>query len=225
MDDLLRDELLPALALLLRPVDLWSLRPLRRQAAFAVLCPSMLPRLRGFWAAKPENVSEVLRKGPQPSAALLRYVGEQLLIGCHPFVPNELGQTALTWASEYGLEEVLALLLGMAFDQPAHVQQVESNGWYPLFRAAWTGRAACARLLLKAAAHVEGPICRSRYSPLMCAARWGHREVVEALLEASADVKRRNDFGEAGHGRTRSDKVEKSPVRSVLAPSCDARSP
>eukprot|EP00913_Durusdinium_trenchii_P033874 g31710.t1 len=85
MDDLLRDELLPALALLLRPVDLWSLRPLRRQAAFAVLCPSMLPRLRGFWAAKPENVSEVLRKGPQPSAALLRYVGEQLLIGCHPF--------------------------------------------------------------------------------------------------------------------------------------------
>ncbi|CAK8991169.1 unnamed protein product [Durusdinium trenchii] len=103
--------------------------------------------------------------------------------------------------------------------------QVESNGWYPLFRAAWTGRAACARLLLKAAAHVEGPICRSRYSPLMCAARWGHREVVEALLEASADVKRRNDFGEAGHGRTRSDKVEKSPVRSVLAPSCDARSP
>ena len=87
----------------------------------------MLPRLRGFWAAKPENVSEarlkdpqssmlqdvegrtntdtitevfglswlstlwqVLRKGPQPSAALLRYVGEQLLIGCHPFVPNEI---------------------------------------------------------------------------------------------------------------------------------------
>ena len=50
-------------------------------------------------------------------------------------------------------------------------------------------------------------------------------KVVEALLEASADVKRRNDFGEAGHGRTRSDKVEKSPVRSVLAPSCDARSP
>ena len=38
-----------------------------------------------------------------------------------------LGQTALTWASEYGLEEVLALLLGMAFDQPAHVQQVTGS--------------------------------------------------------------------------------------------------
>lgn len=37
MDDLLRDELLPALALLLRPVDLWSLRPLRRQAGNDVL--------------------------------------------------------------------------------------------------------------------------------------------------------------------------------------------
>jgi len=56
---------------------------------------------------------------------------------------------------------------------------VEQNGWYPLFRAAWSGRSTCARLLLAAGADVEGPPgAGSRYSPLMCAARWGHLEVL-----------------------------------------------
>ena len=56
--------------------------------------------------------------------------------------------------------------------------QVEQNGWYPLFRAAWSGRSTCAQLLLAAGADVEGPPgAGSRYSPLMCAARWGHLEV------------------------------------------------
>ena len=34
---------------------------------------------------------------------------------------------------------------------------MEQNGWYPLFRAAWSGRSTCARLLLAAGADVEGP--------------------------------------------------------------------
>eukprot|EP00434_Breviolum_minutum_P002972 symbB.v1.2.002611.t1/scaffold135.1/size305288/31 len=194
MDELFQAQL-PCLAQLLGPVQLWRLRPLKQQVALA-LSPSILTYLRSLWALDgsktEEPLCQVLRERSTSSTPLL--VGERLLrYGTKVLMPDELGQSALTWATEYGLEEILQLLIRASPD----VQQVERNGWYPLIRAAWSGRLHCSRLLLAAKADVEGPAgSGSRYSPLMCAARWGHLEVVKVLLEASADTNRRNRFGE-----------------------------
>ena len=43
-----------------------------------------------------------------------------------------------------GLESVLALLVGPLGVSPAELS-AEENGWDPLFRAAWGGRAGCVR--------------------------------------------------------------------------------
>ncbi|CAE7812107.1 LRRC56, partial [Symbiodinium necroappetens] len=158
-------------------------------------------------------LAEVIHQslGRLEESDLARLVGEKLLLGFpESLAANDLGQTAVTWAADYGLAKVLQLLLSPLCDARSWaLDKVESNGWYPLFRAAWNGRAECAKLLLRAAADVEGVAGAGRYSPLMSAARWGHNEVVGLLLSAAAEPARCNRYGEdawvlakgQGHGQ------------------------
>ncbi|CAE7811293.1 ANKRD50 [Symbiodinium sp. CCMP2592] len=194
-------SLLPAFARLLGPIETWRLRATASIAAATLV--ATLPRLRCLWqvdtASGPE-LAEVIRQslGRLEEADLARLVGEKLLLGFpESLAANDLGQTAVTWAADYGLAKVLQLLLSPLCDARSWaLDKVESNGWYPLFRAAWNGRADCAKLLLRAAADPEGVASAGRYSPLMSAARWGHNEVVGLLLAAAAEPARCNRFGE-----------------------------
>ncbi|OLP91112.1 Leucine-rich repeat-containing protein 56 [Symbiodinium microadriaticum] len=207
-------SLLPAFARLLGPIDTWRLRATASIAAATLV--AMLPRLRCLWQADTASgpaLAEVIHQslGRLEESDLARLVGEKLLLGfAESLAANDLGQTAVTWAADYGLAEVLQLLLSPLCDARSWaLDKVESNGWYPLFRAAWNGRAECAKLLLRAAADVEGVAGAGRYSPLMSAARWGHNEVVGLLLAAAAEPARCNRYGEdawvlakgQGHGQ------------------------
>lgn len=216
---LLRHEgLLPIFTSLLGILDTWRLRPLTGLANHAI-CPSQLYLLRVLWKSSLTgaalNVQQVAETSSRPSIVevmraadpeskgterlqLLQAMGQDLLIDPQAaLAPNSMGQTALTWATDYGMHDFVELLLSHISDaRESALNTVESNGWYPLFRATWSGRSRCAQLLLEARADPEGIQGAGRYSPLMSAARWGHSEIVALLLAASADATRHNRFGE-----------------------------
>eukprot|EP00930_Biecheleria_cincta_P074291 TRINITY_DN61493_c0_g1_i1.p1 TRINITY_DN61493_c0_g1~~TRINITY_DN61493_c0_g1_i1.p1 ORF type:complete len:289 (-),score=30.31 TRINITY_DN61493_c0_g1_i1:17-883(-) len=216
---LLRHEgLLPIFTPLLGVLDTWRLRPLAGLADRAI-CPSQLPSLRAIWrnsssgeisdlketaetSSQPSLVDLVRAADPQSNgkerSRLLQAMGQRLLIDPQAtLAPSAMGQTAVTWATDYGMDDFLELLLSRISDaRETALNTVESNGWYPLFRATWSGRSRCAQLLLQARADPEGIQGAGRYSPLMSAAWWGHQDIVALLLAASADAARRNGFGE-----------------------------
>eukprot|EP00931_Biecheleriopsis_adriatica_P074476 TRINITY_DN48524_c0_g1_i1.p1 TRINITY_DN48524_c0_g1~~TRINITY_DN48524_c0_g1_i1.p1 ORF type:complete len:311 (-),score=50.07 TRINITY_DN48524_c0_g1_i1:36-917(-) len=192
----------------LEPFEVWKLNCPSAKLR-GTLTPNLWEQLRKCWdlTALPCLV-ELVRgadpsMGPKEQASLLRMVGAWLLAdpSCISLF-NAAGQSAISWASDYGLTDVLRLLLSrLAFanncmSRTQLIHSKETNGWYPLYRAAWNGRDDCARVLLAARAHPEG-IEGGRYSPLVAAARWGHVETVAALLQARADANKKNLFGES----------------------------
>eukprot|EP00401_Gymnodinium_catenatum_P018542 CAMPEP_0117513474 /NCGR_PEP_ID=MMETSP0784-20121206/29573_1 /TAXON_ID=39447 /ORGANISM="" /LENGTH=262 /DNA_ID=CAMNT_0005309241 /DNA_START=123 /DNA_END=908 /DNA_ORIENTATION=- len=201
------ETILPVLAASLDPMSMWQLRVLCAKARQA-LSQQLMVQVRNSWdtTTLPPLV-EIVRAAdpgapPSQQKALLQEVGLRLLL--HPEsarLRNSAGQSAISWAADYGLSNVLMLLLSYLawpvrdeeFIQFLHSS--ETNGWYPLYRAAWNGRTACVRQLLAAQADPEGA-GPGRYSPLIAASRWGHEGAVAALLEAEADPTRKNAYGE-----------------------------
>eukprot|EP00747_Dinoflagellata_sp_TGD_P179855 gnl/TRDRNA2_/TRDRNA2_31371_c0_seq1.p1 gnl/TRDRNA2_/TRDRNA2_31371_c0~~gnl/TRDRNA2_/TRDRNA2_31371_c0_seq1.p1 ORF type:complete len:293 (+),score=30.68 gnl/TRDRNA2_/TRDRNA2_31371_c0_seq1:146-1024(+) len=207
------ESLLLPLAALLGPLDTWRLRVLASWPG-RVLLPHQLSQLRTVWCNEADPavpLVDLVRSAdpgaaPQAKRALVKVAGVAMLVRPHSALsPNAAGQTALSWAADYGLEELLGVLISplgalevanrQALDSALNL--VESNGWYPLFRAAWGGRTRCVRMLLEVRADAEGVQGAGRgYSPLMAAARWGHKETVAALLAARAVPSRKNARGE-----------------------------
>lgn len=204
---LICDEVLFSLALMLGPLGTWRLQTVSTRLRKAISIDS-LPHLRKIWISSSIQgdtpLVDLVRAAspsvsPHQQRALLQACGRWLLL--HPgaaLSPDHSGQTPLTWAADYGLQDVLRLLLspiaGEPSEFPVALALKESNGWYPLFRAAWGGRSECVRLLLAAHADPEG--LEGKYSPLMSAARWGHQEAVSLLLDAQASPDRKNVYGE-----------------------------
>jgi len=204
---LICDDLLFSLALMLGPLGIWRLQMLSIRVR-RVISIEALPQLRKVWASDSghEDTRLVdLVRAASPSFStheqkvLLQACGRCLLLNPgSSLVADDSGQTTLTWAAEYALEDLLGLLLGPVSGTSSEVQAAlqirESNGWYPLFRAAWGGRTGCIKLILAANGNPEG--LDGRYSPLMSAARWGHQDAVSLLLDARASPTRKNRFGE-----------------------------
>jgi len=201
------DATLLAVSVFLQPPCAWQLRLLSPKIC-QVLSSEGLRQFQTHWdlSGLPSLVDLVRVADPSApipqQVELLQSVGALLL--ARPgsaSVANEAMQTSISWAADYGLEDVLRLLLGpLAFPQKSDallkvVHLVEKNGWYPLYRAAWNGRHGCAKLLLVSKADAEG-MNHGRYSPLIAAARWGHEKTVAVLLDARADPARKNSFGE-----------------------------
>lgn len=204
------------LSAFLGPLETWRLRGLSTELAFFIH-PGRLTPFKDAWSRLPRDYSlwdcrlplaEVLR-GANPHAVgterrnVLHMVGVQLLLDIETaLAPNVVKQTAVTWAADYGMDDVLGLILSSTSVLQAGeivssaLNLSESNGWDPLCRAAWNGRDGCIRRLLAARANPEGAGA-SRYSPLMSAARWGHAAAVESLLEARCEPGRRNVYGES----------------------------
>jgi ankyrin repeat protein len=206
---LISDELFFSLALMLGPLGTWRLQTLSNRMSRQISIDS-LPQQRQMWGKINNSADEdvplvdLLRSG-NPSMSmcqrkgLLQTCGQKLLSHQGSALsPDSSGQTAITWAVDYGLIDVLKLLVGPVAGSSSSFQVLlntpESNGWYPLFRAAWGGRTECVKVLLVARADPEG--LEGRYSPLIAAARWGHEDVVSILLEAQASPDRKNVYDE-----------------------------
>jgi ankyrin repeat protein len=88
---------------------------------------------------------------------------------------DEKGVTAILKATYYGKKEVAAALLATG---------VELN----IFEAAATGQTERVRALIKQDAALTNAVAPDGFFPLGLAVFFGHRETVEALLGAGADV-------------------------------------
>eukprot|EP01041_Mallomonas_annulata_P002589 gene2589-5062_t len=104
---------------------------------------------------------------------------------------DEYGMTALMWASEYGCEKCVGLLLSRGAD----VKIQDEDGWTALKWASLSGKLPCVSLLLQHGADVN---VQDKWgdSSLILASMMGHSGVVKLLLEHNADVNMRSHKGD-----------------------------
>jgi len=118
-----------------------------------------------------------------------------LSAGADVGVTDAQGATALMHAAYRGDLGMVSLLLGAG----AEVNAADPAGWTALMKSCYNselkhGFADVAKALIDAGANVEAPIGYG-VRPLMLAAGYGETAVVEALLQAGADVLAKNEGG------------------------------
>ena len=102
----------------------------------------------------------------------------------NPNVGNERGETPLHWAVLYGKAELVRELL----DAGADVNNSDYDTFTALFMASEMGSLAIVKMLITANANVNEKARHHLGSPLYIAAKKGHTEVADALIEAGAVV-------------------------------------
>lgn len=108
---------------------------------------------------------------------------------------NEEAATLLMLASHAGNLPMVKILI----EAGADVNASDASGWAPLMKAAYNadvkhGFADVVQVLIDAGANIEAPIGYG-VRPLMLAAGYGETAVVDALLQAGADVLAQNEGG------------------------------
>ena len=125
----------------------------------------------------------------------LARVRNALAAGADCNARNAGGATALMLAAHAGCADVVRVLI----DAGADVNAADEPGWGPLMKAVYNpdldrGFPDVVAMLVQAGAAIEARITYG-IRPLMLAAGYGETAVVEALLNAGADVLARNDGG------------------------------
>ena len=158
------------------------------------------------------------RSGVTPLAAAAlkgndRIVEELLSRGADPNVIDAHGQAALTYAAAHGFPEVVRRLL----DAGVHINSRYGHGltalmWAAGYEADVGTRAAesVIDLLLARCAHLDAADDRGR-TALMVAAKLGHVEVVEMLIDRGANPRMRDT-----DGSTAFDLAANDDVRQIL---------
>src|SRR2546421_10534133 len=120
------------------------------------------------------------------TALLLIYRGVDL------YCVDTLGWSLLHSAAEHGLVEVVKELIARGHN--IHVR--EPYGMYPLHFAALRGHNKVVIVLLEAKAEIDvvGRCSYNSHTPLPLAVRAGHRDVVNTLIQWSADLNREDRF-------------------------------
>ncbi|MBI4808852.1 MAG: ankyrin repeat domain-containing protein [Nitrosomonadales bacterium] len=118
-----------------------------------------------------------------------------LAAGAHVDSRDESGATLLMLAAQAGDLEMVEMLL----ERKADVNAADSAGWGALMKACYNpelkrGFADVVQALIAAGANIEAAIGYG-VRPLMLAAGYGETAVVEALLQADADVLAKNEGG------------------------------
>ena len=108
-----------------------------------------------------------------------------LELGANVNATNDLGRTALMFASIYGYEEIAAVLLDVGADP--NIVPTDDSGWPALIAAAEGGHLSVVQRLLEAGAD---PFMRDKTgaTALHHATEHGHEDVVRALTTASARI-------------------------------------
>lgn len=103
-----------------------------------------------------------------------------------------------------GTPEMVALLLESGADTGLHEEKHKLSFLSSVLSNAHCGGASrdveMLRLLLDAGAHIDGPIGTTDSSPLHVALRRGHKETVELLIKAGANVEKVNSSGHSPLG-------------------------
>ena len=139
-----------------------------------------------LWAAyqsSPELVSMLLEAGADANAA------------------NAFGVTPLLQAARYGDAATIGALLKGGAD----IAKATREGETPLHAAARAGGVEAVKLLVQHGADVNAVELLDEQTPLMWATAEGHLDVVDALLDASADPNRKARLSELSKRSTRTD--------------------
>lgn len=135
-----------------------------------------------FWAAaksgNEEAVGRILRENPEVDVNWA----------------DEDGFSAFHMACVYDHDRIVAMLLARP---DIDVNRRSRGGDTPFLRVCLTGRTSCARLLLRdpRVTSLNEPD-NDGYTPLFCAASWGHLEVIEWWIASGREL----DLGERGGG-------------------------
>jgi hypothetical protein len=142
--------------------------------------------------------------GPLPRDAILFSLGGGPLEPGEPYVrttsgdeyPYEVrGGNALHVAAYLGQTERLAELLSSGLDLEAR----DARGFTPLLEAIWAGRTEAVRSLLDHGASLDVTVPKLEWSPLDEAARFGHDDIVDVLLDRGVDVNAKDALGKTAH--------------------------
>jgi hypothetical protein len=105
---------------------------------------------------------------------------------------DEIGDTPLHWAAEFGAESIAAFLVS----EKADVNASDSLGYTPLHWTVQTGHTDIARLLLASKANVNVND-RNGWTALHWAVHTGNKEIALLLLANGANVNAKNNYGES----------------------------
>eukprot|EP00954_Amorphochlora_amoebiformis_P016731 1314368-Amorphochlora_amoeboformis.AAC.1 len=94
------------------------------------------------------------------------------------------GWTALMFAVRYGRTRIMNLLLNCG----ANISRVNKDGFSALCVGAYYGQVEAVRQLIKAKADLNYRQKGRQWTALMCAARFGFKDVVKQLVDAGADT-------------------------------------
>jgi ankyrin repeat protein len=110
--------------------------------------------------------------------------------------PDECGRTALIWASDFGHEKVVQILLNAGADVNAQAQGVRDGNSNALYEASAGGHEKVVQILVDRGADVNAQ--GARYGTALSIASAGSNEkIVQMLLDRGADINALGDYGTA----------------------------
>ena len=152
-----------------------------------LLCDSYSPRIRSTLTRRTMMTGRCYRGPLRSWARGYRTAGTPLQARLTALTRKDKdGRTALWWASRYGYEAIVEVLLATG---EAEVNLQSRYGWTPLSQAAERGHEAVVRLLLATNEVDVDSKSNSLRTPLSCAAEGRHETVVKLLLENSLALK------------------------------------
>jgi hypothetical protein len=109
-----------------------------------------------------------------------------------PLPPMERLVELMFDACRQGRDDVVPALLRAGVD----IETMDARGYTPLVIASYSGQEATTALLLAEGARPDGPPGATGNSALMGVAFKGYDAIAQALIDAGADVNRRNGVGQ-----------------------------
>lgn len=106
--------------------------------------------------------------------------------------PHATPEREILWACENGKQSVVEEILQQ---HPEAVSSIDSDGYTPLHRAAYSNYPEIIKLLLRAGVSIAARTVDG-WTPLHSACRWNHVECAEILIDGGCDVNSTTNSGQ-----------------------------